>query len=407
MRFTFDDSGKLVRKDTRARSTPVKEGSFRSSVFSFNDSTGVRVTPDTALTLGAVWACVRAVTETIASLPLNVMQRTETGARRVWEGHPLQSLLHRFPNPLMSKVEFWEYMIGHLELRGNAYAEIERDRMGRPVALWVLHPDAMTVVQGKDGIEYGYRLNPGGETVRLRREQILHIKFLSLDGVLGLSPIKYAASTVGAGIAAREYSSRVFRGDGMKRMALVTDMPLKSEQVAEISAAWRNAYSGLDSAHRVAVLHSGLKPETIGISPEDAQLLQLWNANVNDVCRIWRVPPHKIAQLDRATFSNIEEQNIEWVTDSILPRVTRIEAALDSAFFRDDPQGFTKFNIDGLLRGRLSERMQAYATSIQWGFRSRNEIRALEELEPFAGGDNFDRPLNMLPIPNANGGASQ
>jgi len=261
----------------------------------------------------------------------------------------------------------------------------------------------MTVTLNKDGLQYEYKL-PNCSTIKLPQKNVLHIKFLSLDGVVGTSPIRYAANAVGAGLAAQKYSSKVFKSGGSQRFALVSEHSLKPDQIADLRASWESTYSGINSSHRVAILHGGIKPEVIGIAPEDAQLLQMWNATVVDVCRIWRVPPHKVAQLDRATFSNIEEQNIEWVTDSILPRAVRIEQAIQSALLRDQDDAEVKFNLDGLLRGRLQDRMEAYAKAIQWGFRSRNEIRALEELPPFEGGDKFDRPLNMLPIPGASSG---
>ena len=402
MRWIWDGE-RLKRKDQRDRLVQSGSGNRYVSWVSQTSEAGTTVTPDTALTLGAVWACVRCVTETLATLPLNVLKKGENNSRSVWGDHPIHRLLHSYPNPLQSKVEFFEYMIGHLELRGNAYAEIEYNSRGLPIALWPLHPDSMTVTLSKDGLQYEYRL-PNGSSVRLPARNVLHIKFLSLDGVVGTSPIRYAANAVGAGLAAQKYSSKVFKTGGSQRFALVSEHSLKPDQIADLRASWESTYSGIDSSHRVAILHGGIKPEVIGIAPEDAQLLQMWNATVVDVCRIWRVPPHKVAQLDRATFSNIEEQNIEWVTDSILPRAVRIEQAIQSALLRDQDDAEVKFNLDGLLRGRLQDRMEAYAKAIQWGFRSRNEIRALEELPPFEGGDKFDRPLNMLPIPGASSG---
>jgi len=402
MRWIWDGE-RLKRKDQRDRLVQSGSGNRYVSWVSQASEAGTTVTPDTALTLGAVWACVRCVTETLATLPLNVLKKGENNSRSVWGDHPIHKLLHSYPNPLQSKVEFFEYMIGHLELRGNAYAEIEYNSRGLPIALWPLHPDSMSVSLDKDGLKYEYRL-PNGSSVRLPARNVLHIKFLSLDGVVGTSPIRYAANAVGAGLAAQKYSSKVFKTGGSQRFALVSEHSLKPDQIADLRASWESTYSGIDSSHRVAILHGGIKPEVIGIAPEDAQLLQMWNATVVDVCRIWRVPPHKVAQLDRATFSNIEEQNIEWVTDSILPRAVRIEQAIQSALLRDQDDAEVKFNLDGLLRGRLQDRMEAYAKAIQWGFRSRNEIRALEELPPFEGGDKFDRPLNMLPIPGASSG---
>ena len=402
MRWIWDGE-RLKRKDQRDRLVQSGSGNRYVSWVSQTSEAGTTVTPDTALTLGAVWACVRCVTETLATLPLNVLKKGENNSRSVWGDHPIHKLLHSYPNPLQSKVEFFEYMIGHLELRGNAYAEIEYNSRGLPIALWPLHPDSMTVTLSKDGLQYEYKL-PNGSSVRLPARNVLHIKFLSLDGVVGTSPIRYAANAVGAGLAAQKYSSKVFKSGGSQRFALVSEHSLKPDQIADLRASWESTYSGIDSSHRVAILHGGIKPEVIGIAPEDAQLLQMWNATVVDVCRIWRVPPHKVAQLDRATFSNIEEQNIEWVTDSILPRAVRIEQAIQSALLRDQDDAEVKFNLDGLLRGRLQDRMEAYAKAIQWGFRSRNEIRALEELPPFEGGDKFDRPLNMLPIPGASSG---
>ncbi len=361
-------------------------------------ATGVRVTPDAALTMSAVFGCIRAVVETMATLPLHVYEQ-KPGPRRntqIVHEHPLYQLLKWGPNTEMNRVEWLEYMLGHLELRGNAFSEIERVG-GRIVGLWPLHPDKMTAKRDSKGaLTYEYR-KPNGETIRLRPEQVLHFRFFPFDGTMGLSPIKYAARSVGLGVAGQEYTSKILGGDGLRRMALSTEKPLKDEQARQLGEAWKQAYGGLEKADRVAVLHSGLKPETIGISPEDAQLLQLMQATVFDICRIYRVPPHKIMELSRSTNNNIEHQGIEWSVDGITPRCVRLEAVMDRALLGRGNYYF-RFNVDGLLRGDFKSRMLGHAQAIQNAIKSPNECRDDEEMNPYEGGDTYYRNGALTPI---------
>jgi HK97 family phage portal protein len=356
-------------------------------------ATGQRVTPENAMRYGAVFACVRAVTETIATLPKHVYLRTGQRRQQVDAKHPAHGLIYRAPNPEQTDVEFWEMMLAHLELRGNASAEIEIAG-GNPVGLWPLHPDRVGVKRRAGGGLLYEILAPNGQHVVLPSRQVLHLRMLSTDGLVGLSQVAAAAQSIGLSLAAQQYGGKVFAGGGTARQALVSDQPLRKEQLDDYRRAWQESYGGLTNAHRVAVLGSGLKPHQIGVSPEDAQLLELLSAGVTDICRIFRVPPHKIAQLDKATFSNIEEQNIDWVTDSILPRTVRIEKRLNESLLNADPDRFVKFNLDGLLRGDYRSRMEGHQLAILNGIKSPNECRDDEDLDPYEGGDAFRVPLN-------------
>ena len=386
----------IISRLTRGRL--VEAGGFRASwpVERGWSATGETITPERAMRFGAVFACVRAVSETIATLPKHVY-RSEAKRRKVIDkDHPAHGLIYNRPNPEQTDVEFWEMMIGHMELRGNAYAEIERVR-GIPVGLWPMNPDRVTPKRVGGVLLYEIQLPTGGLQT-LRGENVLHLRMMSLDGFTGLSQIKAASVSVGLSLAAQEYGARVFANGGLKRQALISDQPIKDQALlADMRLQWEQAYGGLSNAHRVAVLSGGLKPQEIGVSPEDAQLLELLSAGVTDICRIFRVPPHKIAQLDKATFSNIEEQNIDWVTDSILPRTVRIEKRLNTSLLNNDEQRYIKFNLDGLLRGDYKSRMEGHQVAIINGIKSPNECRDDEDLDPYEAGDEFRVPLNTGP----------
>lgn len=360
--------------------------------------TGIPVTADNALRCAAVWACVRVAVETVATLPLHVY-RTQGKSKDIARDHPVYNLLHRAPNPEQTKVEFLEQMLLAYELRGNAFAEIVRNSRGRILALWPRHPDRMAVARGADGkVTYTYTA-PNGKRTTIPPVNMLHFRFMSSDGLMGKSPITYAAETVALGLAARRYGAKVFSQGGAQRVALSTDAVLRDEeQVKEFKRCWKANYGSIENMGEVAVLHSGLKPTIIGINPEDAQLLELLNATVYDICRIWRVPPHKVANLERATFSNIEHQAIEWVVDGVVPRVVRLEQAMDRALLGGDPEYYTKFNINGLLRGDFKTRMEGYQIAIQNAIMSPNEARELDEMNPYPEGDIHLQQVNMAPV---------
>jgi HK97 family phage portal protein len=360
-------------------------------------SAGISVSPSTSLQSTAVFACVRILAESVASLPLILYERLERGKQRA-TGHPLYFILHDLPNPEMTSMEFREVLMGHLALWGNAYCEIVADGSGRVLELWPLRPDRMQVLRENGNLIYKYSL-PSGGTVLLRNDQVMHIRAFGTDGVLGLSPIALARQAVGLSLATEEFGARFF-GNGA-RPGIVLQHPgrLSEEAVRRLRMSWEDRHQGLSNAHRIAILEEGMSVAQVGIPPEDAQFLETRRFQVTEIARIFRVPPHMLADLERATFSNIEHQSIEFVTHTVRPWLVRWEQAInrDLILPRERGRYFAEFLVDGLLRGDIESRYRAYSIARQNGWLSANDIRELENMNPIDGGGVYLIPMNMVP----------
>ena len=367
-------------------------------------STGIAVTEDRAIAFAAVYACVRVLAESVSTLPLVLYRRRPGGGRERAADHPLYPILHDRPNPVMTSVEFRETLQGHLCLRGNAYALIVRDEAGRVRELWPLRPDQMEVrVQGA---RYVYVYRPKyGEMAVYEPEEILHVKGLSPDGLVGYSPIKLAREAIGLGLAAQEYGAKLFANDARPGGVLKTDQELDEESMRRLRRQWEEAHRGSSNAWRVAVLERGLEWQAVGIAPEDAQFLETRKFQVTEIARIFRIPPHMIGDLERATFSNIEQQSLEFVIHTLRPWLVRWEQAISARLLTEEERRelYAEHLVDGLLRGDIQSRYEAYTRAIQWGILSPNEVRELENRNPRRGGDAYLMPLNMVPYGEAAG----
>lgn len=356
----------------------------------------------TAMQCTAVFACVRILAETIASLPLVVYRRLLGGGKERATDHYLYPLLHDQPNPEMTSFEFRETLMGHLALRGNAYAEIERDNAGWPVALWPLRPDRMQVGYDDRGLRYDYIL-PNGEPVILRQQNIMHIRGLSGDGLVGYSPIRMAREAIGLALATEEFGARFF-GQGAHPGGIV-EYPgkLSEEAYKRYKQSVQEAYGGLGKAHRLMVLEEGLKYTQVGIPPEDAQFLSTREFQVIEIARIFRIPPYLLQDFSRATFSNVEHTAISFVVHTVRPWLVRWEQAIKRDLFLPGEREtyFAEFLVDGLLRGDIESRYRAYSVARQWGWMSANDVRELENMNPISGGDVYLIPLNMVPAGSA------
>ena len=386
-----------------SRASPIN--SFWGGTYSFffgASSSGKSVNEKTALQTTAVYACVRILAETIALLPLHTYRTSPNGKEKA-ATHPLYYLLHSEPNPEMTSFVFRETLMGHLLLWGNAYAQIIRNGRGTVMALYPLLPNKMLVNRTDQGILY-YQYEKDGQTYFLSSQDVLHIPGLGFDGLIGYSPIGMAKNAIGMAIATEEYGAKFFANGA--NPGGVLEHPGVVKDPARVRDSWNAVYQGSGNAHRVAVLEEGMKFQSIGIPPEQAQFLETRKFQLNEIARIFRIPPHMIGDLEKSSFSNIEQQSLEFVMYTLDPWVVRWEQAMQRALFSEGEkrQYFVKFNVDGLLRGDYQSRMNGYAVGRQNGWLSSNDIRELENLNRISteeGGDLYLINGNMTKLADA------
>ena len=361
-----------------------------------------------AMQMTAVYACVRILSESIAGLPLHMYRYEEDGSKTKAVEHPLYHLLHDEPNPEMTSFIFRETLMSHLLLWGNAYAQIIRNGKGDIIALYPLMPNRMKVERDTKGqLYYEYQTmkedapTMKGAVYQLDPSEVLHVPGLGFDGLVGYSPIAMAKNAIGLAIAAEEYGSKFYANGAAPSGVLEHPNVLKDP--AKVRDSWNAAFGGSSNAHRVAVLEEGMKYTPISISPNEAQFLETRKFQIDEIARIFRVPPHMVGDLEKSSFSNIEQQSLEFVKYTLNPWVCRWEQALQRALLSDDEKGkyFFRFNVEGLLRGDYQSRMQGYATARQNGWMSANDIRELENIDRIPaelGGDLYLVNGNMLPL---------
>ena len=341
---------------------------------------GVNVTEDTALTYAAVWACVRAISESIAALPWHVYRRTQDGREPV--DNTIHWVLNTRPNDDMTAVAWREALLAHALTWGNGYGEILRDGAGRAYQVLLLTPDRVTPKRSEDGELYYAVTNDNGAVRELSPASIFHLHGLSWDGLVGYSPVRMAARSIGLGIA-QDVFGQSFFGNGTTFGGLV-EVPsnVSAEQMATMEAYLNGKHQGPDKAFKVRIMSAGMKYQNVGMPMTDAQFLESRRFSVTEIARWYRMPPHKIADLERSTNNNIEHQAIEWVTDTLMPWIKRLEDEANIKMFGMRSQGamYTKIAVNGLMRGDAASRAQYYRTMTQIGAMTINEVRALEEL---------------------------
>jgi HK97 family phage portal protein len=356
--------------------------------------TGVPVTPENALELTSVWAAVNMIARTLATLPLPVYERVAGGKEKA-PTHPAYRLLHDRPNPEMSAFTFRETLAAHLLLYGNAYAEIERNGKGEPVGLWPIHPTAVRVTRINGAKVYVVRVD--GQEIPLSADNVLHFPGFSLDGHNGLFPVKVTRNAIALGKATEEFGSAFFGNGAAPSGVLTHPAKLGKEGHDLLRESWNASYSGLSNAHRIAILEEGMEWHPLGVPPEHAQFLETRKFSVAEVSRIFLIPPHFLADLENAHFSNIEAQGIHFVQYCIEPWCKRIEQELNFKLF-GDYRHFAEFSLEGLLRGDSAARASFYREMWSLGVYSINEIRERENLNRIEGGDVRYIPLNMAPL---------
>ncbi|QEX18507.1 portal protein [Hypericibacter terrae] len=362
-------------------------------------ASGVSVTPDSAMRVTAVYRCVKVLAETLATMPLLIWERNDNGKRRAIE-HPLYPLLHGKPNERQTAFEFIEMMAAHTVLRGDSFARIIERGDGATAALIPLHPDRVQPVPMDDGkISYKYR-DQNNVTVTLQSREVLRLPGLSLDGgVNALSPIGYHRETVGLSVAAREYLARFYSNNAAPKFGIKLAPILKEDAKTALIESWEKRHRGVENQHKLAIFDGGMEPFQLGLSNDDAQYLELQQFSVTDICRIFGVPPHKVMDLSKATFSNIEHQALEFVTDTVLPWVRRFEDRLNLSLLSppDQARFFIGFEMKGLLRGDSAARAALYDVLFRTASISPNQIAAAEDMDGYEGGDTRYIPLTMAP----------
>ena len=374
-------------------------------------SSGKAVTERSAMQMTAVYSCVRILAEAVAGLPLHVYRYNAQGGTEKAIDHPLYLLLHDEPNPEMSSFVFRETLMTHLLLWGNAYAQIIRNGKGEVIALYPLMPNKMSVDRDANGqLYYTYTGSTDeaptmqGMTVTLKPLDVLHIPGLGFDGLVGYSPIAMAKNAIGMAIACEEYGAKFFANGAAPGGVLEHPGTIKDPQ--RVRESWQSTFGGSGNANKIAVLEEGMKYTPIGISPEQAQFLETRKFQINEIARIFRVPPHMVGDLEKSSFSNIEQQSLEFVKYTLDPWVIRWEQSIMRSLLSDSEKKeyFVKFNLEGLLRGDYVSRMNGYAIGRQNGWMSANDIRELENLDRIPaeeGGDLYLINGNMLPLKDA------
>lgn len=370
-------------------------------------SSGKAVTERSAMQMTAVYSCVRILSEAVAGLPLHLYRYNDSGGKEKAVDHPLYRLLHDEPNPEMSSFVFRETLMTHLLLWGNAFSQIIRNGKGEIIALYPLMPNKMTVDRDENGhLFYSYQRSNDeaiGESGRviLKPSDVLHIPGLGFDGLVGYSPIAMAKNAIGLAIATEEYGAKFFANGAAPSGVLEHPGTLKDP--SKIREAWQSQFGGSQNSGKVAVLEEGMKYTPISISPEQAQFLETRKFQINEIARIFRVPPHMVGDLEKSSFSNIEQQSLEFVKYTLDPWVVRWEQSIMRTLLSPTEKNeyFVKFNLEGLLRGDYQSRMNGYAIGRQNGWMSANDIRELENLDLIPDEDGGNLYLvngNMLPI---------
>jgi HK97 family phage portal protein len=396
------------------RSRDKPQNSTAGSSYSFfmgSTTAGKSVTERSSMQMTAVYSCVRILAEAVAGLPVHLYRYTESGGKEKAIDHPLYLLLHDEPNPEMSSFVFRETLMTHLLLWGNAYAQVIRNGKGEVIALYPLMPNKMEVDRDDKGQLYYIYTRSTDEAktgdvgrVLLRPQDVLHIPGLGFDGLVGYSPIAMAKNAIGLAIATEEYGAKFFANGAAPSGVL--EHPGTIKDPARVREAWQSQFGGSANSGKIAVLEEGMKYTPISISPEQAQFLETRKFQINEIARIFRVPPHMVGDLEKSSFSNIEQQSLEFVKYTLDPWVVRWEQSIQRSLLTPEEKTryFVKFNVEGLLRGDYQSRMAGYATARQNGWMSANDIRELENLDRIPaeeGGDLYLINGNMLPLVSA------
>lgn len=370
------------------------------SSYGIQANSGVAVDENSALNFSAVWACVRVISEAVASLPIGVFKEDENGNRGVDKSSPIYSLLAYEPNSYMTSFIWRECLMNNLLIHGNSYFLIKRDSSLRPIELCYLNPEDVNPVKVDDVIYY----NVEKYEAPIPQYDMLHFVGMGYDGIKGKSVLRVHADTIGLSLGANVTATSYFGNSTQVAGVLKHPGKLSEEAASRLKASWNNNYSGPYNSNRTAILEEGLDFKAISIPASDRQLLDSRLFQVQEIARIFRVPPHLIGDLSKASYNSMEQLSIEFVRTTLRPYLVNIESELNRKLFRESERGtyYTKMSVEGLLRGDSQARANFYREMLQTGVFSINEVRRFEDMNPIENGDEHLVPLNFQPLNNIN-----
>jgi len=372
---------------------------FFAQFFDMKTTSGENVSTESSLRLAAVWACVRVKSEDIAKLPCHLYVKDADGTKNRATAHPLYELILSRPNSLQTAFDFKAFMQSQLDLTGNALAIKEFNGRGVVVNLWPVPWSAVVVKTTAENRDCFYEVTfPSNKRVTFPADAVVHLRGLSLDGVVGLSPVAYHRETIGLGMAAEKYGAAFFGNNAKPGGILTMKQVISPERAQQLREDFEDRFAGSENAHKLMILDGEMGWQQVGMDNADAQFIESRKFTNQDIYRLWRVPPHKVGDLDKATFSNIEQQALEYVTDCLLADMVRWEQTLKRDLLTDQEKAkgyYFEFMPDALLRGDLKSRYEAYAIGRNWGWLSANDIRDRENMNRAADGNIYLQPLNM------------
>lgn len=373
---------------------------FLDMFSSGNTSTGISVTEELSLGVTAVYACINILGNSIGKLPFQAFEKTNEGRKRLKE-HSVAKLIETRPNPFQTPFTFKKMLETHRGLWGNAYANIEFDRYGFPVALWPLNPKYTEPYFDHERGQLWYITQlPNGQTKKLHHEEVIHLPGMVIEGFKGLSPIRVARESIALGLSTKEFVGRFYKNGTSTRGILKVPQPLKKESKDKMREEWEKANSGLDNSQRVAILDAGLEYQSISMPLADAQFIETLKDNLDEIARIFNVPPHMIGNLERATFNNIEHMGLEFLQNTMEPILVLWEEEFAYKLFlnSESKSFYVKFNVNSLLRGDSQSRAEYYRTMSNIGAYNINQIRELEDMDAVDFGDKYYKMINMAPV---------
>ena len=369
------------------------------SSISRNASSGISVSKSSALTFTAVWSAVRLLSESISILPVNVYERQPNGDKTLASKNAVYKLVHNEPNYYMSSVTFFEKVMMDLCLSGNSYVQIVRNGGGTPQELLPLNAQDINVKINNGQLFYHNR----SSDIVLDDYDVLHFKGIcDSSGLLGLSPITQNANAIGWGMALEEYGSKYFTNNAKISGVLETDRALSEQAIERLKNSFSNTYNQLQNAQSTAILEEGLSFKPITISPEQSQFLASRVFSITEVARMFNIPTFMLQEHSKSSFNNIESLSQSYVTYTLMPYIRRMESEMNRKLFKKNEKGklFVEWNVNGLLRGNIKDRTDAYKTGINNGYMTINEVRRKENMNSVADGDELYLPLNVTKIQN-------